>query len=507
MSDVPSEGVVIRMAPQPTLGTDASAEWVQLQIDKGSLQKWNRSLQTIERNIHDPYMVNRKGRVIGWQVMPQFAHDFNKDFADLHAEPMLRCVGQHPGGKGQRKYRPSAVVDGGVSDDSFTVPALGDLPTKTVIRTRGFTNSANNGKFTTVAGSVAGAIHVATGTLVAEASPPANAQLGVWGFEGASGDLKLDASGNLTSTTEDFTTRGINVGDLLQLGDDAVGTQFGIAWTGIAYAWVTSVSAHLVGLEHHKIPNGAVGDDAGTGKTIRIRVPSFYSNYAITDSNYAKKRLEGEFEMPNAGADGLTRWINSYGLAVGKMEIAAPLKGKVTATVSYVGTDASAPLASGARIPSSTAGTGPAQAYAPLVVDLADTANDVKFVRLMDAGANIIAKVNNWTLTLDNHVTALETQGTAGATDHIYGGFNPSVKLGVYFDNSAQIDAANNNDDCTWDAAVDNGQYMFAFRMPRTAVRSPDLKVAANTQVTLDFDAPGFGHETTNRAIVLCIFE
>jgi len=509
MADVLSESVSIRMAPQPTLGTDPIAGWVQLQPDKGSIQGFKQELQTVERNIHDPYMGNRKGRVVGWAVKPQFAHDFNKDFADLIAEAIFRCAGAHPGGKGQRLYRPTVVVDGGVSNDSFTVAALGDLPDGTLIKTRGFTNAANNGLFKTAGTSTATAIKVATGLLVAEAAPPDNATLGVWGFEAATaGDVKIDASFNLISTTEDFTTRGIPVGALIQIGDgNAANTMPAL---GILFAWVTAVTAHQVTLEGHFVVSGAaLAADPAAGKNIRVRIPSLYQNYAITSANYAKKRLFGELELPNAGSDGSTRWVRAKGLAVDKIDIAAPLKQKITATVQFVGTDATKPVAAAAREAAGGVSRGDraSTAFAPLVTNLEDTANDLRFVRLLDAGSNLVAKINNWTLTLANNVTPLEVQGTAGAVDHIYGAFNPSVKVEAYFDNSAMIDAASNNDDLQWDACIDNGDYMVAFRMPRTVMRQDQLQIQANTQVRLNFDAPGFLHETTNVANVLCIFE
>jgi hypothetical protein len=502
MSDVLSEGVVIRMAPQPTLGTTPTAEWTQMQPDKGSIQGMKRENQTVERNINDPYMGQRKGRVVGWSVKPQFAHDFNKDYADIMAEAAFRCVGAHPGGKGQRKYRSTAV-----STSAWTVAANGDLAAGTLVKARGFTNSANNGIFKLTTGSTTTSIKTGS-TLVAEASPPENATVGVWGFEGASGDLEIDASGNLISTTEDFTTRGIQVGSLVQIGDpDTANCEF--ATLGVFYAWVTKVAAHQVTLEGHALaPGVSLAADDGDSKTIRVRLSSLYRNYAITDASYAKKRLFIEFELPNAGSDGTSRWITVEGLAVDKMDIAAPLKQKITATVSFVGTNASKALALADR---QAAGTGRGDssrtAFAPLAVQLSDTANDVKFVRILDAGANLVGKVNNWTVTIANNVTPLEAQGTPGAVEHIYGAFGPTAKFEVYFDNSDQIDVATDNDDLSADACIDNGEFMWAWRFPRTALRADTLQIQANTQVTMSTDAPGFLHETTNVANVLCIFE
>ena len=401
------------------------------------------------------------------------------------------------------------MVDGAAAEDSLTVAANGDLPAKTVIKNRGYTNAANNGLFVTAADSTANAIKVATGTWVAEAAPPENATTGVWGFEGAADDITIDAQGNLASTVEDFTTRGIAVGTLLAFDDEDATHQFGTL--GVFYAWVKSVSAHLVELEHHKLPDGvALGADAGACKTIRVHVSSLYRNYPITSASYAKKRVFGEIEWPGEGDDGTTRWTRFNGLAVKQVSIAGPLKQKITATVEMVGLDVTDELAAAEREVAGGVGRGDraSTAFAPLATRMSNTATDLRFNRMLDAnGTNLIPKINNWTATLNNNTSTRDVQGTPGSDDHFFGTYQPSLKAQVYFDSPKQVNAAKNNSALTWDICVGNGDYMFALRMPRTALRNPKRTIEANKQVMLDFDAPGFGHETTNVAITFCIFE
>lgn len=505
MGDVQSESIALCLAPQPTLGTDPTAEWSKLQIDKSSLQNWKRSLQTVERNIHSKFMVQRKGSVVGWTVMPAFRHDCNKDFMDLVAEPALRCAAKHPGGKGQRRYRVSAVVDGGVGVDSFTVPALGDLPEGTLVKVRGSAYSQNNAVFKTAAGSIAGSIKVPTGSVVAEAAPASNMTLDVIGFEGAASDIELNASGHLISTTEDFVARGIVTGMLLAIGGDSTGTRFATnAYNG--WAWVKSVDTNLVELEDHTWTVGAADD--GDTKTIRIYTSSLYRNYAIDDANYAKKLLCGDLEEPLAGSDSTSRFIACKGLAVKTLEFNAPLKNKITATMTMVGTDATTPAAAADRIggAGTVAGDSPARAYDPLAVELVDTANDEEFVRVMDSDGNLFAEINSWTLTLENNVTPKEVQGTAGAIGHHFGEFTPMLKVEAYYNDSDQAAAASENRDMHADACFNNGEFAWAWRLPRLAQRNDEKQYEANTQVKIAFDGPGFGHETTNVAAVLCIF-
>jgi hypothetical protein len=172
-----------------------------------------------------------------------------------------------------------------------------------------------------------------------------------------------------------------------------------------------------------------------------------------------------------------------------------------------VGTDASLPFALADRLPDGAGrGTGPGTAFEPLVTELADTANDEEFVRVMDSGGNLIAEINTWTLRFGNNVTPKEVQGTPGAVGHHFGEFTHSLSVEAYYTDSDQAAAASDNRDLRADACINNGEFAFAWRLPRIAMRNDNKTYAANTQVTMSFDTPAFGHESTNVAGVLCIF-
>jgi hypothetical protein len=504
MGDVLSESIALRMAPQPTLGTDPTAGWVQLQIDKGSLKDWKRTLQTVERNIHSKYMVPRAGDVIGWSVSPGFAHDCNKDFLDLIAEPAYRCVGQHPGGRDQRIYRPTAVVDGGAGNDSFTVSGNGNLPDGCLVYARGFTNSGNNGLFVLAGTSTSTAIKVATATLTAEASPPANVTLDVVGVQGGTSDITMNASGHLTSTVLDFTTYDLKPGMWLVIGGSSAASKFATAAIN-GWARIVSVTANLITLERWSFTPAA---DTGTGKTIQLFFPSLYRNYAIDDAAYAKKLLYGELEEPLAGSDGSTRYQYTKGLIPSTLEISAPLKSKITATLNMIGTDATAPVAAASRVggAGSVPGDSPAQAYAPLATDLVDTANDLESARVTTASGSLVAEVNSWSVSVGNNASPKEVQGTAGAIGHHVGEFSQKLTMEAYYTDSAQIDAASNNTDLRFDVYVRNDQFAFLVDMPLIKMRNDNRMYEANTQAKLSFESPAFGDTPTNMAGSLCIF-
>lgn len=519
MGKVLSEAVGLRMAPQPTIGTDPTAEWLQLQPNKGSLNGWKRANETVERNIHSKNMTREAGDVVGWKVNPSFAHTFNKDFADSHAEAAFRCVGIHPGGTSVRRFRPTAAVDGGGSADSFTVASGGALPENTLIYVRGFANAANNGVFVVAAGSTATAINVPTASLVAEASPPANVTIDVIGFRGTAGDIQMDADGNLTSTNgidfTDFIPAGL-VGARIVIGTGVLGTSgtsFGTARANNAHAYIKARAAALLTLERHVFefaPTTAwtpTADDGAT-KTIDILLGSFYRNYAIDDASHAEKIMYGEKEDPRAGSDGTTRYTYCKALAVNTMAIAAPLKQEITATVNYVGLDATKPLAAASRVGGNgtNPGDSPAKAYAPLAVAFADTNNDLKLIRMTKANGLLVGEINSWTLTLNNNVSPKEVQGTPGAVDHEWGEFGHSLQVEAYYNNSAALDSATDNDDLQWDAYVRNHQFAFNFDLPRVKMRDDDLKYEANKQVRLTFNTPAFRNEDSGIAGALTLF-
>src|SRR5690606_22345285 len=116
-------------------------------------------------------------------------------------------------------------------------------------------------------------------------------------------------------------------------------------------------------------------------------------------------------------------------------------------TPSYVGTDASAPLALANRLPDGAGrGTGPGTAFAPLASAYADTARDLKLVRMALNNGTLVGEINSWTLTINNGVSPKEIQGTAGAIDHHWGEFGHTLSVEAYYNDAAALEAATDND-------------------------------------------------------------
>lgn len=166
----------------------------------------------------------------------------------------------------------SAITDFVATTGTFTVVnqsgsggfAGSDYKAGHLVRSTGF-GIANNNAVRKVTSSTATTVVVgASGTN--ETAPAAAARLKVVGFEGASGDITATASG-LASTTLNFTTLGLMVGQWLKVGGSAAGNRF----TNVAANndWVRLIAIAANALTFDNLPVGW-GVDAGTSKTIRV---------------------------------------------------------------------------------------------------------------------------------------------------------------------------------------------------------------------------------------------
>lgn len=493
-----SEAASVRMAIESALSTAPSTGWVQLQPNPGGIEI-DPELETIERDPLSVYASDEKGDVVGLKANVKITHDVNMDLLALCATSMFRTAGVHPGSTDAAFHRPTAAVE--ATPDSFTVPTTVALPAGTLIFVQGAVNAANNGLHVIDTGSTTTSFKV-TSVLVAE-TLPANATLWVVGVRCASADITVNASNHLTSTVLDFTTLDIPKGAAIIVGGEDTSHRFAtIAALGDrpAVAYVkTTPTANLIELVDHSW--AVAGADLGTGKTIDLYFGIFFSNRPLNDALYLEPTAHIELEDQDAATFGtVPTYTYGEGCALGMIEINAPLKNKLVATLSFVGTDIPDPVLTASRA------TGPSTAFAPLASAMFDTSNDLEEVKLYDSTGALVAEVNSWKLTINNNVTPREVQGTLGAIDHIFGKFRPAVTMEAYFNDYDQIKAARANRDLKWRCFIANHQGGFALRMPYTAIRQPKKSYAANSAVMISCASPGFRDPDTNTVMSMTLF-
>lgn len=152
------------------------------------------------------------------------------------------------------------------STDTFTVASGGTaFVDQHLARTTGFTNSANNGVFEVSSSTATTVVMAGTPSLTDEAAPPLGAKIKAVGFVGASGDIGADATG-LTSSSLDFTTLGLSVGQWIKIGGTATGDKFATAALN-DWARITAIAANALTLDNR--PSGWTTDN-GSSKTIKV---------------------------------------------------------------------------------------------------------------------------------------------------------------------------------------------------------------------------------------------
>ena len=151
--------------------------------------------------------------------------------------------------------------------------------------TSGFATPANNGLFV-VSSSGATSVVFPAASFTAEGSPPAAADVRVVGAQGASGDITATATG-LASTSLDFTTLGLTVGQWLKIGGDSAGSQFATAADN-AWARLGAIAAHALTLTN--LP-ASWATDTGTSKTIQLFFGDFMIN-GTTISSFTVERQQ-----------------------------------------------------------------------------------------------------------------------------------------------------------------------------------------------------------------------
>lgn len=135
-----------------------------------------------------------------------------------------------------------------------------------LLRASDFGVAANNG-LGRVTASTTTSVTVSGPTTAIEAAPPAAARLKVVGFQGASGDITATATG-LASTSLDFTTLGLAVGQWIKIGGTGGADAFRFAGAALnGWARITAIAATALTLDNR--PAGWT-TDAGTSKTIRV---------------------------------------------------------------------------------------------------------------------------------------------------------------------------------------------------------------------------------------------
>lgn len=236
---VNTENTALAYAIEDSLGVlPGSPTWYT--VDFSQLTSWGAAYTRVERDTTTKDRQNRKGDTVDVDSAVTVASDLTMSRVRDFTEGFLFATFA---GEGDRTV--SAVT---AASDRYTVESGNTLATGRLVYARGHNEAANNG-VKRVTGGSATQVDVFE-ELTDESSPPANAVVTQCGHQAAAGDITMDSSGNLVSSSLDFTTLEITAGQMIKVGDSGTPHKFQNAANN-HFARVKTIAANLLTLEKH----------------------------------------------------------------------------------------------------------------------------------------------------------------------------------------------------------------------------------------------------------------
>lgn len=484
MAESNSEGVNIAVVEESTQGDSPppSTGWTNLEADAigdpgPAYKKMARSPFTITRQLRRPF-------ISGLDCALSLDLDAIKDHIDIFGEGMFKSEWQHSGGTDQSKFLVTEVVDGGGSADEFTVAADGDFAANSLIVARGFAEPENNGLFVVTTGSTSTAIKVPTATLVAEASPPANATVDFAGFQFASGDLQIDSNGDLITSVKDLTSLGLSVHQWIYLASELEQDSPHVFADDDNYGFAEVIAIATNKLTLRRRSNTWVAD-SGAGKTIRL----FFTKWVrdVARSHEDEKLVSYAFEVTysDLGDGPADAYENLLGYILNDVTFDMPAEGKVTMQITFIGQSASDP--------STTRLDGPDDAINVVTSLALSTAADITRLSVDNVDeSGLMTDFQTLKLMLKNNVVPEKAVGTLGNRFTPLGVFEANAEGDVYFVTPDIVTAVHDNRILRLAAGMRNDDFGMLIDIPSLGAMEAPKKIEHNKLITIASKTSGF---------------
>ena len=473
----------LRYAPESTLGTKPTSGWRELEPNNPAT--FGATISTAERRPISPDRGRKKGTVVNLESAVEVEADLTMDAFTDFAEGFVfaEFANKEFDLKSSSGTLPPPAVDGGGSNDSFTIDAASALlggkmvynasGAISLVYAKGYTNSENNGLHALAAdvASTDTAVEVATGTLVAE-TPSTNASLQVAGVRVTDADLTLTVSGSTATLVSggditDWSTLGLFAGMYIHIGSaDANGNPVNALNVSAeddtyGYARITSISGATLNLDKLDVYLAATASHSGDG-VCDIMFGRFLRNVATTSSSNDEEYLERSYSFeglyPDLGGVGTDEYEYAVGNFANELAINLPLTDKATATWGFIGTNT--------EDITGTRTTGPSTAVSPLRTEAINTSAGFASIStdVISAASDVCFK--SLTVTLNNNASPENCLGTLGASYINSGLFEVNVEGQMLFTNKAITNAIKNNTTVTMAFILKNEDGAIAFDIP-----------------------------------------
>lgn len=387
----------------------------------------------------------------------------------------------------------ATALAGGIAG-SFTVDDDGALAAGRLVYARTFAKLQNRGLFVVLAGGNATTIKI--DHVVAEASPPPNAQLDVAGLRGAVGDIQMDADGNITSTVLDFTLCGLNEYQWISIGNPLLGFAFANAdYTGTARIAKDGIAQHKLTLERRDWTVGAA--DSGAGKQIDIYFSRWFRNVAMDDPDYIRYPSY-VFEELFPFDSGNVYWY-LLGNLLDECTWNIPLTSKATMSLKFVGTKTLNPTT--VRV------DGPADAIPPSARAGISTAQDIARLSVANVDeSGLSTSFQSVKIVHKNNATPQKEIGQLGARMMNMGKHETHVDNEYIFTNADVITAVRDNRDVSMGMLMRNGDFGALVDVMAMTLDNADPKMEKNKSVLLSSASTAHQDDVSGSTDSLSVF-
>jgi len=463
-------------AEEASLGVlPGSPVWNRL--EPNSYDDFGGEVTTVAPNPINPSRQRKKGVVTDLDA----SGGFNQNLTYYNLQDLLQGIFFADIRAKGREVVTAVDVDAS-NPDEYEVASTAGFLSGSLIKGFNFTNSANNGLNVVTAVITDASVEVTDGQLVAEANPPANAYIQVVGFRSASGDVDVDASGDLpalTSTTLDFTTLGLVVGQWIFIGGNQTANQFSTAANN-GFKRIRSIAANRLTLDKSVL---AMITEANTTKLVDIYFGDVLRNESGTSIKRRSYHLERTLGAPDNASPSQIQSEYLRGAIPGEFSINVPTANLVNFDLSFVAIDHLQRLGSEGPLQSSVQN--------PQKADVYNTSSDFSRIKMAsvsdtnEAPTPLFAFITEATLTLNNNLSPNKAVGVMGAFDVTAGTFAVSGNITAYFGNVTAIQAIRNNADITIDMAIVKDNQGIVIDIPLVSLGDGRLNVEQDQPITL----------------------
>ena len=319
-------------------------------------------------------------------------------------------------------------------------------------------------------------------TLTNESSPPYAAQIKVVGYQCGSDDINASSSG-LTSTTLDFTTLGLAVGERIKIGGSASGNKFTTAANN-DFCRISAIASHS--LTFDILPSGWTAENSTGSKELQIFLGDVLRDGSTIITFTGEKSFNDRSPV---------EYTYVTGLYVDTFQIEFKSKSVSNVSVSMSGQVSSA----------TTTRISGASTYNYSYTQPLNSSNNVAFLREGSSPIDSPNFVTGVTLSIANNLSTVIPVGSPFATNATLGKCTVTGTLSMYTGNNTYITKILDNDEGNLTMGLtDLMNHYYIYEMPRVGYLGGSEAIPGeNQQVTLDAKIQALEHPTLGYTIQL----